>query len=79
MVQTRSKNHVTTPALVVSLSLAGFVATPPEPEDLRAAEGMACPWCGGSPVRVRAYERGAGPSYRYRLILSCPCGWMEEA
>jgi hypothetical protein len=72
----RPKNVLHTPAIVLELSLAGFVACPVEPEDLRAALDTACPHCGRLPVRVRAYERGE----RYRILLSCGgCGWAAEA
>lgn len=64
----KSRNHVTTPAHVVALSLAGFVATVPEPEDKRAALATHCPRCGKRGLRVRAYENPAG---RYRLLLDC--------
>lgn len=76
MVTTRSKNHVTTPALVVSLSLAGYVACPVEPEDKRAAADTRCPRCQQLLVTVTAYERGDS----YRLVLRCVgCRWTAEA
>jgi hypothetical protein len=68
-------NTVTTPALVLEISMAGFVGCPPDPVDARLAAETACPRCRKVGLRCRGFERGD----RYRLILSCRCGWMEEA
>lgn len=76
MVTTRSKNHVHTPAVILALSLDGYVATAPDPVDARIAAETACPRCRTRGLRCRGFENEAGG---YRIVLSCACGWASEA
>lgn len=73
MVQTR--NHVSTPAVILAISLDGFTACPPDPVDARIASESSCPRCRAEGLRCRGFERGN----RYRIVLSCGCGWASEA
>ena len=73
------RNHVTTPAIVLDLSMAGYVATAPDPADARNAEAVACPKCRRVGLRCRGFENAAGS---YRILLSCEgegCRWAAEA
>lgn len=72
---TVTKNRVHTPAVILAISLDGFTACAPDPVDARQAEASACPRCRRLGLRCRGFERGD----RYRILLSCACGWAAEA